>query len=134
VGFITIMQTISNYWCDDERSTVHNLKYYPYTQDDMKINDYGFGQIFKEILKQQNETCTSMLWNEVEYREYEFEPMLQAPVNSDNEESSCEDDCVNNVVNEELANTTQQVKPHDEVHEQYDMTYQGLVKNKFMYA
>ena len=106
-------------WCDDERSVVHNLRYS--NERVVPTDDYGFGTIFKEILRQDRDRPKSMQWDEISYREYEFEPIY--PNIGDIDDDRSDDSDAHDVVE-----TNGKMQDHD------DLTYQGLVKNKFMYT
>jgi hypothetical protein len=61
---------MASYWCDDERDTtfraVHSAHVNVDTNEDM-------GRIYRDIIKDIEKQKTNLLWNEVEYVNYEFE-------------------------------------------------------------
>jgi len=105
-------------WNDDERDTKDYIQHYSDGFD--KKQNISIVDAMKEVVRDEYTHIENMHWNEVEYRSYANEPAyvpyeVPSETTDDNVENSCKDD---------------NVKCNDE----NDLTYQGLVKNKFMYA
>lgn len=116
-------------WCDDERSTIHNISHMDKSNSSF-YRDVGCWSVLRDIARGDWNNPASLQWNEMEYTIYEYEPLApsyQVPANetaSQEQDQDPEDQVNTNVVDKEKLESP----------DHFDLTYQGLVKNKFMYA
>ena len=107
-----MMSNTNNDWNDDERSTTINTHV-----TTMDMNNTNLGRLTKEILRDLDNQKFNVLWNEIEYRNYEFEQALD-------EEwfygSSTENDSDDNT--------------GTGLEEDQDSSLDALIKNKTMYS
>lgn len=107
-------------WNDDERDTKDYIQHYSEGYDKKQNN--SIVNVIKEVVRDEYTRITNMHWNEVEYRSYANEPAyvpyeVLNDIMDDNVDD-CSSSKVDTVVRED----------------ENDLTYQGLVKNKFMYS
>lgn len=105
-------------WNDDDRDTKDYIQHYTDGFDRKHAGVNSVMDVIKEVVHDEYARISNIHWNEVEYRSYANEPMY--------------------VLYEESSGTIDDVKDNkpDTVtrDDENDLTYQGLVKNKFMYA
>ena len=133
-------------WCDDERDTTDTIKYYSdgWTKD----QDAGLTLFFKDLAKTEMNYCNSIQWHEIEYKDYSYEvPLYTATHHVQDIDHNLLDTnitqitCTDQDQSNQDTETSESAKVDDNTNvepppltEQDDLTYQGLVKNNFMYA
>lgn len=120
-------------WCEDERAKIYGI--YPkgssvgtYTTGD--VCDGFLGDILKDIAQMDSGIeARKFIWNEVVYQEIDYEP-LYALVSVPSATSETVEPSEENTVSEK--DKQDDAQEMQETHD--DLTYQGLVKNHFMYT
>jgi hypothetical protein len=120
-------------WCDDERAKVYGI----YSKEPQRINtrcnnnyDDGFlGHILRDIAQMDSGIeAKKFHWNEVVYQEIDYEPLFAVAAAMPEEE----EETPTSETEEKESTTDEKTLPQTTVED--DMTYQGLVKNNFMYT
>lgn len=116
------MQYTSNKdWCDDERDPRCYIEYY---SEGYNRNGFGIYDVLKDIAKDDYTRMQNMHWNEIEYRDYNFEyrTLPYEPLDVD----------IDTDIDEPLEG--QDENDEDEaIYNEINM-FEGLVKNNFMYT
>lgn len=137
-------------WNDDERDTTDTIKYYSDGWTPL-YEENGITDLCKAIVRDERLNLYNLHWNEMEYRDYAYESLIaysndeterdheeelqvdagsivatQETMTVDNTNEECD-------VSVDTRTQTCETDPPP-LQEQDDLTYQGLVKNNFMYA